>query len=69
MPLEELVLARREDILQTAARHGAYNVRIFGSVARGDADKHRIVIANMFYKRQSRYERYSGKTSRYSRSN
>lgn len=40
MPLEELVQARREDILQTAARHGAYNIRIFGSVARGSADEH-----------------------------
>src|SRR5713226_2665696 len=40
MPLEKLVQARREDILQAASRHGAYNVRIFGSVARGDADEH-----------------------------
>jgi predicted nucleotidyltransferase len=39
MPLEELVKARREDILQVASRHGAYNVRIFGSVARGDTDE------------------------------
>lgn len=38
MPLAELIRARREDILRTAARHGAYNIRIFGSVARGDAD-------------------------------
>jgi predicted nucleotidyltransferase len=28
---------RREAILQIAARHGASNVRIFGSVARGQA--------------------------------
>ena len=28
----------RETILATAARHGAGNVRVFGSVARGDAD-------------------------------
>ncbi|HZQ09654.1 MAG TPA: nucleotidyltransferase family protein [Anaerolineae bacterium] len=28
--------ARREDILRVAARHGARNIRIFGSVARGD---------------------------------
>ncbi len=39
MPLKELVQARREDILRTASAHGAYNVRIFGSVARGDADE------------------------------
>jgi predicted nucleotidyltransferase len=32
-------LARmREEILTLAARHGASNVRVFGSVARGDAD-------------------------------
>jgi WD40 repeat protein/nucleoside phosphorylase/predicted nucleotidyltransferase len=37
--LEELVQARREDILRTASRYGAYNVRIFGSVARGTADE------------------------------
>jgi predicted nucleotidyltransferase len=28
---------KREDILHLAARHGARNVRIFGSVARGEA--------------------------------
>ncbi len=39
MPLKELVQARREDILRTASEHGAHNVRIFGSVARGDADE------------------------------
>ncbi len=39
MPLKELVQARREDILRTASAHGAYNVRVFGSVARGDADE------------------------------
>jgi len=36
--LEELVKTKREDILRTVTRHGAYNVRIFGSVARGEAD-------------------------------
>lgn len=35
---EELLQAKREDILRTAVRHGAYNVRVFGSVARGEAD-------------------------------
>jgi predicted nucleotidyltransferase len=29
--------ANREKILEIAAKHGAYNVRIFGSVARGEA--------------------------------
>lgn len=28
---------RRDDILSIAAQHGARNVRVFGSVARGDA--------------------------------
>jgi uncharacterized protein len=29
---------KREEILQIAAKHGAQTVRIFGSVARGEAD-------------------------------
>jgi len=37
MGIEELLKSKREEILQIAARHGAYNVRVFGSVARGDA--------------------------------
>jgi predicted nucleotidyltransferase len=32
----QLVKAKREEILRMAAQHGAYNVRIFGSVARGE---------------------------------
>jgi uncharacterized protein len=32
----QLVKAKREEILRIAAQHGAYNVRIFGSVARGE---------------------------------
>lgn len=35
--IEDVVRARREEILQIAERHGARNVRLFGSVARGDA--------------------------------
>jgi predicted nucleotidyltransferase len=38
MSLEELLQTRREDILSTAKNYGAYNVRVFGSVARGEAD-------------------------------
>ncbi len=38
MSLEERLQAKREDILRTATKHGAYNVRVFGSVARGEAD-------------------------------
>ena len=30
-------MVKRESILAIAAKHGAYNVRIFGSVARGKA--------------------------------
>jgi len=37
MGIDELVRAKREEILRIAARHGAYNVRIFGSAARGEA--------------------------------
>ncbi len=33
----ELVRAKREQIRKIAAQHGARNVRVFGSVARGDA--------------------------------
>lgn len=33
------VRTQREAILEAAARHGARNVRVFGSVARGDADE------------------------------
>lgn len=34
----QLLQAKREDILQTAKKYGAYNIRIFGSVARKEAD-------------------------------
>jgi predicted nucleotidyltransferase len=30
--------AHRDDILRVASAHGAENVRVFGSVARGEAD-------------------------------
>lgn len=38
MGIEELLQARRDEILHLAARYGAYIVRVFGSVARGEAD-------------------------------
>jgi len=38
MNIEDLVKAKREEILKIAAKHGARNIRIFGSVARGEAD-------------------------------
>ncbi|MGB2754211.1 MAG: nucleotidyltransferase family protein [Phycisphaerae bacterium] len=31
------ILGRRKEILRIAARHGAHNVRLFGSVVRGEA--------------------------------
>jgi len=37
MTVQEAILAHREEILRIAARHGATNVRVFGSVARGTA--------------------------------
>jgi hypothetical protein len=38
MTLEGLLKEKREEILRIAAKHGARNVRVFGSVARGEAD-------------------------------
>jgi uncharacterized protein len=37
MGVDELLKSKRADILQVAAQHGARNVRVFGSVARGEA--------------------------------
>lgn len=37
MNLQNLIKAKRAEIIATAAKHGAYNVRVFGSVARGEA--------------------------------
>ncbi len=34
---EELLRQKRQTILQIATRHGARNVRVFGSVARGES--------------------------------
>ena len=33
-----LLKAKREKIISIAAKHGAFNVRVFGSVARNEAD-------------------------------
>lgn len=38
MKIDDLVRTKREEILKIAAKNGARNVRIFGSVARGEAD-------------------------------
>ena len=37
LDLEALLREKREEILGIAAKHGASNVRVFGSVARGEA--------------------------------
>jgi hypothetical protein len=37
MGIEEILSRNRREILQIAERHGARNVRVFGSVARGEA--------------------------------
>jgi len=37
MGINELLREKREEILRIAAEHGAYNIRIFGSAARGEA--------------------------------
>jgi hypothetical protein len=39
MTTEQLVKSKRDEILRVAAQHGARNVRVFGSVARGEADE------------------------------
>ncbi len=39
MSPDELLQEKREDILRVAAKRGAFNVRVFGSVARGEADE------------------------------
>jgi predicted nucleotidyltransferase len=39
MDLPKTVRMKRDQILQLAAKHGARNLRIFGSVARGEADQ------------------------------
>ncbi|HZW02820.1 MAG TPA: nucleotidyltransferase family protein [Anaerolineaceae bacterium] len=39
MDLQIMLQNKREQILEIAAQYGAYDVRIFGSVARGSADE------------------------------
>jgi uncharacterized protein len=40
MRVEQQLHNRRLEILRLAAQYGARNIRIFGSVARGEADEH-----------------------------
>ena len=37
MGIPEFVAKRRTDILRIAAKHGVQRIRVFGSVARGEA--------------------------------
>ena len=39
MDIDQLLQEKREAILQLAAKHGARNVRVFGSAARQEADE------------------------------
>lgn len=39
MGVSDLLSEQRQVILAIAAKHGAYNLRVFGSVARGEADE------------------------------
>ncbi len=36
MSLRDLLIEKREEILDLADKHGAFNVRVFGSVVRGE---------------------------------
>ena len=38
MDTVEILKNKRDEILRIAAKHGAQNVRVFGSAARGEAD-------------------------------
>lgn len=35
--IQRILLEKKQDVLDVAARHGAFNVRVFGSVVRGEA--------------------------------
>ena len=39
MTLEQILSDRRKEILRIALKHGARNLRVFGSLARGDAQE------------------------------
>lgn len=38
MAIDERLKEKREEILRLCAKHGARNVRLFGSIVRGEAD-------------------------------
>lgn len=37
MGIDEILASKRDEILRIAAKHGVSNIRVFGSVARGEA--------------------------------
>ncbi len=37
MTIQQLLREKRDEIHRLAAKHGAHNIRVFGSVARGEA--------------------------------
>jgi len=39
MKFKQILAEKREEIIKIAEKHGAYNVRILGSVARGEDDE------------------------------
>lgn len=39
LKIYELIHSKREEMITIANKHGAFNLRIFGSVARGEADE------------------------------
>ena len=39
MRLDELLKEKRDEVLRSAAKYGARNIRVFGSLARGEADE------------------------------
>jgi hypothetical protein len=47
MTLEELLKAKREEILRVCAQYGARNVRVFGSVARAKPTNRAISISSL----------------------
>ena len=51
MYLNDLLKSRREEILRIAEKHGARNVRVFGSVARGEADSKSYIDLLVEFKR------------------
>lgn len=54
MGIEDLLQGKREEILRLAAHHGAENLRVFGSVARGEAKAEVMWTSLLIVARSSR---------------